>query len=554
MPTVTAFKRATEWILWLYLAGMTVFTFAGVGLLSYHGDEFRHVRKLQTFLLSGIYTIVPIDNIPPNLEISTAGNNPYSYGPLFTLIGHVAAVLSGAETWGVISTSDAAFNARHVTVIAFSLLGVFAAGWGVSLVTRSRIWGVATSALLMSIPIWTGSALFNVKDIPIAAGFTLFTSACIGLTLPADWISRRLRIGALVAMYGGTLILWGVRPGIWPAIVIGLLAMLLINLRFTNFAQPWQSVKTLVAPVIALAASYLTMLVIYPKAFINPLYLLYRSFKGTADFPHDTVILTDGELLRTPPPWYYLPKWIAAQFPELLLVLLVVASIVAIWLVLSRLFRSATTERDFALPAIVFVFAQFAAFPLAAILLKSTIYGGVRQFAFIIPAIAMLIMIVLYLATTTPAVTRFAWLRPTVTVLLVASATMATVAQVQLFPYQSNYFNPTTVARGIDGRWDVLARKLSYGELYSQLSSEQRAACSTSCPELGIFPKSYTANPADGGEPLADGYSVRLPGAKTKAKPTPPCGPVVASVTRPYLWTEITISEAYLCPIEPPGS
>jgi hypothetical protein len=100
----------------------------------------------------------------------------------------------------------------------------------------------------------------------------------------------------------------------------------------------------------------------------------------------------------------------------------------------------------------------------------------------------------------------------------------------------------------------VLARKLSYGELYSQLSSEQRAACSTSCPELGIFPKSYTANPADGGEPLADGYSVRLPGAKTKAKPTPPCGPVVASVTRPYLWTEITISEAYLCPIEPPGS
>lgn len=548
---MTAFKRATEWILWLYLAGMTVFTFAGVGRLSYYGDEILHVEKIQTFLLYGIYTIPAAD--AGDFDISTAPRHPYSYGPLFTLIGHVVAVLSGAETWGVISMSDAAFNARHVTVVAFSLIGVFAAGWGVSLVARSRVWGVATSALLMSIPIWTGSALFNVKDIPIAAGFTLFTSACIAMTLPADWISRRLRIGALVAMYGGTLILWGVRPGIWPAIFIGFLAMLLINLRFTNFAQPWQSVKTLVAPVLALAASYLTMIVIYPKAFINPLYLLYKSFKETASFPHGTVILTDGDRLSTPPPWYYLPKWIAAQLPELLVVLLVVASIVAIWLVLSRLFRTATTERDFALPAIVFIFAQFAAFPLAAIVLKSTIYGGLRQFTFIVPAIAMLIMIVLYLAMTTPAVMRRAWLRPTVTVLLIASATMATVAQVQLFPYQSNYFNPTTVSRGIDGRWDMLARKLSYGELYSQLSSEQRAACSASCPELETFPKSFTANPVDGGEPLVDGYAVRFPGSRTTSRPIPPCGPVVASVTRPYLWTEITISEAYLCPIKPAG-
>jgi hypothetical protein len=165
----------------------------------------------------------------------------------------------------------------------------------------------------------------------------------------------------------------------------------------------------------------------------------------------------------------------------------------------------------------------------------------------------MLIMIVLYLATTTPAVMRLAWLRPTVTVLFIASAALATVAQVQLFPYQSNYFNPTTVARGIDGRWDMLARKLSYGELYSQLSSEQRAACSASCPELETFPKSFTAIPADGVEPLVDGYAVRFPASRTTSRLIPPCGPVFASVTRPYLWTEITISEAYLCPIKPAG-
>jgi hypothetical protein len=400
----------------------------------------------------------------------------------------------------------------------------------------------------MSIPMWTGSALFNVKDIPIAAGFTLFTSACIALTLPADWVTRRLRIGALVAMYGGSLILWGVRPGSWPAIFIGFLAMLLIDLRFTNFADLRKSATKLVAPIIAVAASYLTMLIIYPKAFINPLYILFKSFKETASFPHGTVILTDGELLSTPPPWYYLPKWTAAQLPEFLVVLLVVASLGAVWLVLSRLFRSATTERDFALPAIVFTFAQFAAFPLAAIVLKSTIYGGLRQFTFILPAIAMLIMIVLYLGTKTPAIMRLTWVRPTVTGLLIASAAMATVAQVQLFPYQSNYFNPTTVARGIEGRWDMLARKLSYGELYSELSIEQRAACSANCPALKTFPASFTAVPTDGVEPLDVGYGIHFPAGKTPARPIPPCGPLVAAVTRPYLWTEITISEAHVCP------
>lgn len=544
---MTVFKRATEWVLWLYLAGMTVFTFAGVGRLGYYGDEILHVKKIQTFLLYGIYALPPAH--AGDITISTAQGHPYSYGPLFTLIGHVVAVLSGAETWGVISISDAAYNARHITVIAFSLIGVFAAGWGVSLVTRSRVWGVATAALLMSIPMWTGSALFNVKDIPIAAGFTLFTSACIALTLPADWVTRRLRIGALVAMYGGTLILWGVRPGSWPAIFIGFLAMLLIDLRFTNFADLRKSATKLVAPIIAVAASYLTMLIIYPKAFINPLYILFKSFKETASFPHGTVILTDGELLSTPPPWYYLPKWTAAQLPEFLVVLLVVASLGAVWLVLSRLFRSATTERDFALPAIVFTFAQFAAFPLAAIVLKSTIYGGLRQFTFILPAIAMLIMIVLYLGTKTPAIMRLTWVRPTVTGLLIASAAMATVAQVQLFPYQSNYFNPTTVARGIEGRWDMLARKLSYGELYSELTIEQRNACSANCPALKTFPASFTAVPSEGIEPIGVGYGIQFPAGKTPARPIPPCGPLVAAVTRPYLWTVITISEAHVCPM-----
>ncbi|MEY4312503.1 MAG: hypothetical protein RLZZ319_12, partial [Actinomycetota bacterium] len=307
--------------------------------------------------------------------------------------------------------------------------------------------------------------------------------------------------------------------------------------------------KTMLWPVVMVAASYATMLAIYPKAFINPIYVLFMSFKETASFPHGTFILTDGELLSTPPPWYYLPKWTAAQLPEVLLALLVIASGVAVWLVLQRLFRSTPTERDYALPALVFTFAQFAAFPLAAIVLKSTIYGGLRQFTFIVPAIAMLIMIVLYLGTKTPAIMRLKWLPATVTGLLVASTALTTVVQAQIFPYQFSYFNPTTVAGGIDYRWDMFARKFSFGELYSQLSTEQRDSCVANCQNVKEFPSTFTAIPTTGVEPLPTGYGVRFPPHKTPVRPTTPCGPMVAVVSRPYLWTTLTISEAHVCPI-----
>ncbi len=542
--------RAVEPLLWLYLAGMAVLTVAGVGRLSFYGDEIIHIEKIQTFLTYGVYALAPASST--GFDISSANGYPYSYGPLFSLIGHLVAVATGAEAWGSIAATDAAFAARHFVVIAFSFLGVAAAGWGVALVTRSRVWGLATSALLMSIPMWTGSAIFNVKDIPIAAGYTLFTSGCIALTLPAAWSNSRRRIEGFVAVYFGTLILWGVRPGTWVAIALAFAGILLIRLRFANFAHPWATVKTLVAPVGAVAASYLTMLAIYPAAFINPVKLLFMSFKETAAFPHDTYILTDGELLGTPPPWYYLPKWAAAQLPEVVVALTIVIAPIAVWLVLSRLFRSNSTARDFAIPAIVVTFAQFAAFPLAAILLKSTVYGGLRQFTFLFPGLVMLLMIILFLASTAPAVRRIKALWPTVVGFLVASTVMTTVIQVQIFPYQFSYFNPTTVATGVDGRWDIFARKLATGELWSQLTLEEREACTTNCPATSEFPDAFDAATPVGQPTLPADTVVQFPSSRTRQKPKAPCGPAIASVVRPYLWTTFTIESVYACPTPVP--
>jgi hypothetical protein len=250
-----------------------------------------------------------------------------------------------------------------------------------------------------------------------------------------------------------------------------------------------------------------------------------------------------------PPPWYYIPKWFAAQIPEVLLLLTVVASFLAIWVVLKRIFRSTPSATDFAFPALVFVFIQFAAFPAAAILLNSTIYGGLRQFVFIFPALAMLIMITLFLVVHTWNLRRFRVIWPTTVGILAASTLLTSVIQVQMFPYLTSYFNPTTVASGVEERWEVYAWKLAPGELYSQLSEMERERCGRSCPGLDTFPTTFQAATADQSATLRYWELVQFADRRTVARFATSCSREVASVTRPYLGSSILIIKALVCDV-----
>lgn len=543
---MTRLSKLAPWVLGLYVLVMFAVTLAAVGKLSYYGDELVHLQKLQVYLDHGLYAMSGGETESGELK-STRGHL-YPYGPIFTLSAHLVAVLFGAEVWGTVSYSDAAFEIRHIMVGVFSLLGVIAAGWGVKLVTRSVTWGLSAAAILVSIPMWTGSAMFNLKDTPIATGFTLFTVGCIALTRLDDQVNRSTRIAGWLAIFGGTLIFWGVRPGIWPAIALGFFAMALIHARFNNFTQWGQTVRSLVFPLSAVVASYVAMVIIYPKVFLNPIVLLYRSFKDTAGFPHLTTVLTDGELLRMPPPWFYIPKWLAAQLPEVLLVLTVVAAVVAVWVVLRRLIRSSPAPTDFAFPALVFIFIQFAAFPAAAVLLKSTIYGGLRQFVFIFPAIAMLVVVALYVIVHTWDARRIRGLWPSVVAVITASTVMTSVIQVQMFPYQSSYFNPTTVAQGIDGRWEVYAWKQAHGELFYQLSETERNRCLRNCPSPEEYPSFFGSAPVVNSDSLNYWEIVKFPNLRRSTKKVQ-CSGEAAEVSRPYLGGSVSIISASACTI-----
>lgn len=543
------FRKALPWVLVTYILLMFSISLAGIGSLSYYGDEFIHVAKLRTFFEHGLYTVTVGFNDSGEM-VSTFGH-VYIYGPLFSLLAHAVTVLVGVENWGVVELTDSAFAVRHYVVAALSFVAVFAAGWGVKLITRSRTWGLVAASILVSVPMWTGAAMFNVKDIPLAAGFTLLTSGCIALVVPSYRETRFAKISGWVAIYCGSLLIWGVRPGFWTAIVLFGIALFAIQARLNNFSRWNESFRALIVPASAVLAAYLTMVFVYPKVFLNPITLLAGSVSQMTKFGHEDVILTDGEYLSMPPPWYYLPKWLGAQLPELIGVLALVALVVTTWLLARRLFQRSPAKFDDVLPAMFFVFIQMVAYPLAAIVLQSRITSGVRQFLFIIPAMSMLITVVLFLAVKHWVVPRRTAVWAGIGGLVVASTALTTFIQIQIFPYTSSYFNPSTVERGITDRWEVYAQKLSGGELYSLLSSTERLRCTKRCSNLNSFPAAFLADPPATTSRLNYWEVIHFPLNKNSLNHNKNCNSIIEEVQRPYLWHTFSVIRASACDLKP---
>ena len=533
------------WLLGAYLAVMSVITVSGIGHLGYYFDELIHMEKLQTFLDHGLY-VVSVGYDSHGQLVSTFGKT-YVYGPFFSLIAHAVACLVGIEHWGTVGYTDASFAVRHYVVAAMSLVTTFAAGWGVKLVTRSVTWGLAGAALLVSIPMWSGAALFDLKDVPFSMGYTLLTVGCIAMMRDRTALSRASLIGSWVAVFVGTTATWGMRPGMWVAVVLHGVAMLLIHAKLTNFASWRTSLRSLVFPASAVVASYFLMVAVYPRVYGNPITWLGKSLFASSGFSHDDIVLTDGEQLHMPPPWYYIPKWLGAQLPELVVVFMVLAVVTSIALVVWRITKSTPQAIDSSIPGIAFPFIQFAAFPIAAVLVHAQITSGLRQFLFIIPALMMLITVMLFEAKRAidSRAIRFAW--PTVVTLIAASTLATSVIQAQLVPYQFNYFNPTTMAKGVTGNWEIYAVKLSSGELYAGLSQAERERCAVRCPALSTFPESFRASTAADENRLQYWQIIHYPKTRDAIDGKEGCSGVASRVDRPYLLGRFTIAVTDMC-------
>lgn len=411
-------------------------TFVGAGQTGLSADEYAHVKRLQSFYDDGLFVrnwerTTPEGTVPPNA---------YVYAPGTARVMHAVNQLAGHEGSGEVSTTADAFIVRHYVVASMALAGtvaVFALAW---MALGTWRWAVVATGVLAAIPMWTGHAMFNPKDTPVAVGNTLMTAALAGMVLMAGERSRARR-GVLAAsclsLILGTTLMLGTRPGMWPAVAAAVVAMLVILAVGRRLDR-----GVFTALVAGLLASYAALWQLYPKVFSHPVAMLSASVGQSTRFPHGVASGRGYVFERT-----------AIEWPVLLLGFLIAGTVFAAVFSV-RSMKSA--PRQAAIFALVGV--QAYALVAAAVMTNANLYDGLRQMLFAVPAQAVLATagMAAVASLVRPGVMQWAF-----TGFAVAALVLPMAVQARLYPYQYAYGNVVAESVGADilnDNWKVSFR------------------------------------------------------------------------------------------------
>jgi hypothetical protein len=518
-------------------------------------DEPSHVHRLQGFLENGWYVD---DQYVVNDTVTQEGG--YVYAPVVALIAHVLGAFVGTETWSTVSESADAYAVRHLVIVGFGVLGLLAVAATARLLLRSWRWGVVAAALLSAIPVYIGNAMYNIKDLPVASGYAVATLGCVALTHPS--IATRRTV--LVA--GGALALgiW-VAAGVHPAMLVGIgvsiataLGVSWLRTRRNDSVGRERMKARLATAVGGSLVGYLALVAVYPKLFLRPA-LLYQSVLVSGNFPWNSATLTAGTFMpANPAPSSYLPLWFAAQTPVVTSVLAVVA---VAWFFRGAFQPAARRVGDGGLMAgVVVILVQAFFLPWVAIAGGSTLYQGLRQMLFVVPAIALLAAVGAWLLARRlaeswpPRAEAGSW------AVVVAVLAITTVSSAAIFPYSYTWFNATTALRPIDGNWTADVEWQSSREVLPKIDSIEPGRCAiiqrhTRCDRDQVMPYSNSVGEKVLGPPLRPDEMWRLayggPAVRRDAPMShPPLGhdcKRVDAVTRQLFWRTVTMTAVERC-------
>jgi hypothetical protein len=306
----------------------------------------------------------------------------YNYGAVFDT---VAAALNRISPIGVYET-------RHLLNASIGILGVVGCGKLGRVLGGART-GLIAALFLMLTPNYYGQMFNNPKDIPFAVGVVWATYYMVSIVplLPRPPIPMLIKLGVAVGMTMGVRI-----GGLLLLCEFGLLLALdgvwrMIGARRT--ATPIRSawVACWRAYLLVVLVAYPVMLLFWPWGQTDP---IENPLRALAFFSHQTFpfpTLFAGRFVPASDlPWTYLPTYIAVALPELILVLLLCAPIVAAAVVCGKGYR---IGREQALAYFILGFG--IVFPVGfAILIKAVLFDGMRHFMFVLPLIAVVAALV----------------------------------------------------------------------------------------------------------------------------------------------------------------
>lgn len=512
--------RALLVVAGLVLAGSLVMVFAGGWRTGVSWDETYHVLRMRNYVGDSGWYLLDGDllgDAPGPWE-----DQQYVYAPVTMVLLQAWSALWGVDPAGAVSTTAHAFAVRHLGVGLVSLVGLAGVAALARLALRHWAWGLVAAAALAAMPAWTGHAMFNVKDVPVAAGYTLAT---LGFGVLATAGRRRLLVAGAATAAAGIVLAAGTRPGIWPGLALAAAAGVLLMARSDRRAR-------LLATAAAIVVAAVVLVLVYPAPFGSPFDALTGSVLESSKYGGSGV--SRG----------YLPAYLVAEVPTLLLLLGGLGAVVAVRRVREQ-------------PVLALVLLQAFALPLLAIARGSNLYNGLRQLLFAYPALAVLATIGIAVVAA----------RPRLWLVGAAALVVPVVVQVQLFPYNYAYASvpAAALAPSVGERWPeyqmptdywrtsvrelapevpeggfVLCQPNLVDGVFMRWSNDGRDNCATDV--VGPLAPYDAERSGDWDAPITEFLAVTSGGDRIGENCTR-----IADVTRPMWWRTMTMSHVARC-------
>ncbi len=444
--------RLVLWVALVVCAVGVLVVMLGAWRVAVWTDEPAHVIRYANLQEHGWYLLEDDFN---GEEPGDWVTDQYVYAPVATQLMHGVNRVVGLDPAGGLGTSLRAYSARHLMVGVLGLVGVAAA---VSIGRRllgSWSWGLVAGATLLAIPMWTGLAMFDIKDVPAAVGYTLVTLALVELVT-----SGRHRAAMTATLTAGLVLAIGTRPGLWPGLAAAVgLALLAPLVADRKSRRTW--VRDLVAPVaVASGLAYAVLLASYPEFFSQPQEWLFGAVGQASHYTGSAEQAPSGH-------WAYVPsRVIAVSVPPLLLVVGAVGCLgsVARW-------RRQDTART---SAWLLVGAQALLLPVLAAIRQSHLSDDLRQLVFATPAVALLLTAG-WRRVATAMATDSLWVGRVAAASWSLALVVPVLVQMQMFPYAYAYAAPQASRLGAvdQGDW----ARLSVRELLPSIPRGEFVIC-----------------------------------------------------------------------------
>lgn len=364
---------STVTIPWDGLARLLLFGLLVLALLTFRDysisidEEVQHIygKKLLAYYLSGFTD-----------TSAFVFKDLFYYGGLFDLT--VASLLP--------ISPFSEYDTRHLLCALVGVLGI-GGTWRLARLMAGPRAGFIAAALLALSGVYYGAMFNNTKDVPFAAGtvWSLYFATRILDQLPRPRLSAVLKFGLV---FGMTL---AIRVG--GVLVAGYLGLALL----AAWAVVWRNEgrtraltdarRGIVALLPSIPVALVVMALFWPWVVQEPGNIL-KAVQTFSHFPLNIETLFNGQLVQAKsPPALYLPVYLLIKLPEVVLSgLLIAIGLGVSWLVWRPSYyqcgwqmtvRKLPTLLAALLPIILFM------------IMRPTVYNGVRHFLFTVPPLVV---------------------------------------------------------------------------------------------------------------------------------------------------------------------